>query len=63
MGFGIKKETLDDVFTVVGAVFIFNSLPSFQVIGKYFQQQPIWVFIIGISIIAFRKKIADAIGD
>lgn len=63
MTLGIKKDTLDDVFTIVGAVLIFNALPQFQVIGRYFQQSPLLVLILGIGIIAFRKKLADAIGE
>lgn len=63
MVFGIKKTTFDDVFTIIGAVLIFNSLPQFQVIGSYFKQYPTLTLILGIAIIFFRQKIADSIGE
>ena len=62
MVLGIKKDTLDDVFTIIGAVLIFNSLPQFQVVGDYFRQYPTIILILGIAIIFFRKRIADKLG-
>ncbi len=63
MVLGIKKDTLDDVFTVIGAVLIFNTLPQFQGIGDYFKQYPTLILLVGIAIIFFRKRIAESLGE
>lgn len=63
MVLNIKKDTFDDVFTIVGAVLIFNSLPQFKAVGTYFQTYPTLTLILGIAIIFFRKRIADSIGE
>ena len=63
MVLGIKAETLDDMLIILAAVFIFNSLPLLQGIGPYFQKSPILILVIGIAIIAFRKKISSALGE
>ena len=62
MVLGIKKDTLDDVITVLAAIILFNVIPQFKVVGVYFTKYPMILAAIAIALIAFRKRIADAIG-
>jgi len=61
--FGLKKETVDDVLTVLAAVMIFNTLPQFQFVGQYFKDYPIIILAMAIIIIAYRNKIANSLGE
>jgi len=61
--FGLKKETVDDVLTVLAAVMIFNTLPQLQFVGQYFKDYPIIILAMAIIIIAYRNKIANSLGE
>ena len=60
---GIKKDTIGDVLTVLGAVLVFNGLIKLKFVGDYITKYPLIIFIIGILLIIFRNKIANVIGD
>jgi hypothetical protein len=59
---GIDRQGAGSIIIVLGSVFIFESLPRFQVVGKYFEQYPIIIFIIGVALIIFNRKLGDTIG-
>lgn len=52
----IDKGTIHTVFILLASVMIFNSLPRFQMVGQYFEQYPIIIFLLGIGIIFYVSK-------
>lgn len=55
----ISDETIrlwKPALVVLGSVFVFNSLPKFNIIGEYFNKYPILIFAVGVAIIIWATK-------
>lgn len=55
------REARQNIIVIVGTIFAFNTLPKFPLIGQFFEDQPIVIFILAILLIANSGKIADKI--
>ena len=61
MGF-MEKNTVENIVILLASVLIFNSLPKFQIVGAYFEQYPIIIFIVAILLLIYKDRIANQLG-
>jgi len=63
MVFGLKKATVDDLLTIIAAIFLFNTFVKFDIVAKYIEQYRLIIFGLAIVLIIYRNKIADTLGE
>jgi hypothetical protein len=59
---GLTKDSARNVLIIFISILMFQSIPRFQMVGKYFEQYPILIFGIAILLLIYSDKIVSFIG-